>query len=224
MRSIKLKKILFIVIDIILFGTIVFNIFTSKIDFDTDCLIRFLATFFLCLFSILTISKNATNGVALAFSTMFSFFADYFLLFKNEYNSAGILLFILTQACFYAYINDLNFKKFSVFFIVIIGSFIIGSLLLLIFKEFNYFESIVALIYISVSILNLVMCFINKRKFDFITISILLLLICDINIGLDNITNIDLFNKLEWIFYVPSQFMLYLEISKSERLLLEGNK
>lgn len=142
---------------------------------------------------------NQVNKKAIL-ASLFTVIADYFLLFTNYY-VFGISCFIIVQYC---YMELLDYKTTNFFYILIL--FPLNPLI------------ITTTIYVILSISNLITSFklINHSKHHkYLFLTILFLLICDIFVSLTNINiqTFACFNKIIWIFYLPSQlFFVYSQI------------
>ena len=144
----------------------------------------------------------------LSISSFFTLLADYFLLLRNKNYIYGILSFIVVQLLYmhYLYINDCE-MKIDLRIIIFITYFAIAYVNNLL-TTFNVF----VLFYFSMLLGNFLSSITNKNL-KRISFGLFLFICCDICVGLFNVlpsgSLTHYISILIWIFYLPSQVLIY---------------
>lgn len=144
----------------------------------------------------------------LSISSFFTLLADYFLLLRNQNYIYGILSFIVVQLLYiyYLYINDCEMKidLRIIIFITYLAIAYVNNLL----TTFNVF----VLFYFSLLLGNFLSSITNKNL-KRMSLGLFLFICCDICVGLFNIlpsgSITHYISILVWIFYLPSQVLIY---------------
>lgn len=165
---------------------IIIYLYSNNLD---SSLIKWLAIFNNLIYIII---KSSSKYAIIA--VMFTFIADYFLIFTN-YKAIGVLCFIIVQ---YNYMKILSYSSITFIFPLIIiwhDPLIISSLA-----------------YIIISFNNLRHSFTKRHKSTssyHLFLAILSLACCDIFVALTNINILThpIFSLLIWVFYIPSQLL-----------------
>lgn len=193
--------VLFIILDMLSFGIVATNWIKYSI-------IVVLFSHSVCSFLIEhKQNKCSSQRIIITIALFFTMCADYFLLF-TECFSIGILCFILVQNV-YQYLIDLKIKEIKKQ-MDYKNFFLFGFLQVILFLLFSkWFLYITAGEYACFLFRNMFVSWHHQKKTGIIIpIAITLLFICDCNVMLANVTDYEVFWKLIWIFYVPSQFLL----------------
>ncbi len=243
MKNNKLFKIgkiiylsLFLALELFIYVSFMIDDWVKSI-LNNNSLIKYESIILINIFSItsfvLEILKDRKDGyskqsrldsIFVVIALIFTFVSDTFLLYLGKYFELGVSTFIVVQIMYFLrLIYSTNFTKNRIY--VSIGirviSFIICLIIMPFIDMFNYLN-IVTIFYF----INLVMNFIDSMistiilrhdKTRFITsliftIGLLLFIGCDINVGLSNL--IGKGGRLIWSFYLPSQILIVLSMSK----------
>ena len=150
----------------------------------------------------------------------FTLIADFFMTYLGKYYEISICFFIFVQLSYFILINYLYNKKYLnlmiKLYLIILGTLILIGLRL----QLLNLLAVIAVIYISLSIINIIYLIILKRKDKFsigFLIGLVLFLLCDISIGIMNLSTNNIvasfFDKIIWVFYGPSQIVLVNTLS-----------
>lgn len=221
----NLAIILFSFIQLILFVTVqatsgIFNTISS-----------FAVVVLCCLFVILYIEKSKDyifTQIALICTVM----ADLFLVVLQPMKQLPAMIFFsITQICYFLrlFFNTKSKKEKQIHIIIrAASSFLAIILTIVVLKAKADALSLVSMFYYANLIINIVFAFIHFKSSNLLAIGLLLFLCCDtivgINVLLDQyITSPSLQESINsilsslnwaWIFYVPSQTLLALSLTK----------
>ncbi|MBR2929621.1 MAG: hypothetical protein IKC32_00170 [Clostridia bacterium] len=157
---------------------------------------------------------------------LFTLAADYYLLVIDDKYEIGMLWFILAQLCYFAriYLSEER-KSVRIAHLVSRCGGILLSLLLpfLILGDGVDLLSVVSVVYFVNILLNAIFAFISFKRSPMLALGLLLFVACDIFVALANLGGyIKLggelylalksvgFNRIAWLFYVPSQTLIAL--------------
>lgn len=214
---------LFLNAEAILYIVILINMQRSFLPLPASPLLC-LASIFLCFLyalSWLLESDGFHEGCFfLNAALLFSFCADYFLIFTDLY-IAGLILFCFAQLSYFLLLKRSLMSA---------GRYILLFLLPVFLLNFFYplpidAELLLSLIYISLLCGNIRGAF--KRKSPWMGMGLILLLLCDLHVGIFNFANyipalssalsgwISASTFLIWLFYIPAQVSLSLMSSSA---------
>ena len=178
--------------------------------------------------------KSWKKGNIIArFALLFTLIADYFMTYLGTNYEISICFFILVQLSYFILINYLNKCKYLN--IMIMSYLIIVGTLILVGLKLNLIDllALIAVIYISISIINIIyLIILRKRNIFYVCflIGLVLFLLCDISIGIMNLATNEqvavFFDKIIWVFYGPSQIVLVntlQHVNKVEHFKYEKN-
>lgn len=186
----------------------------------------------LLLFGAVTLMwRQGKMKISLWLILLFSVFADYWLLFTNQYE-IGIAAFFVVQLLLFTQIH-VEFRhsmRFTSLLLVVIALFSVFTL-----QGILQLDGMVtmALLYFLLFSINVILSWsfyfrTNHQLGLFLCVGLTLFYCCDIQVGIHNsfgylITNPSLFDKLDawasvamWLFYLPGQIL----IAFHEQLLL----
>lgn len=209
-------KVLLIIFELLLLGMYLFpNVFDFGININ-DSLNLFLIIVLIFFTSFFYIKSWTKHEIIIRLAFLFTLVADYLMTYLEKHFELSICFFFLAQLSYFSLINLMTKCKYlksslflyllCVFILLIIGKFIYPLGLL----------EILAIIYISLSLTNIIYLIRIKKKNLFLycfLIGLILFFICDISIGLSkfniqNETIRDLVNFMIWGSYGPSQIIL----------------
>lgn len=183
-----------------------------------------------CAFSFLFFSKTPTYYFTQA-ALLATVFADYFLVVKGaEQKLVAMLFFSVTQLCYFGriYITDSLKKRRTLhIFLRVLLPLLTVLVTLLVLGQNADAVAAVSMFYFANLILNVIFAFALGEKPPLLAVGLLLFAFCDVFVGLSLIESyLPLaegsllwhlahpgFN-LAWIFYVPSQALLTLSLSR----------
>lgn len=184
-----------------------------------------------CLFCFLYFEKSkdyAFTQVALIFTTM----ADLFLVVIHPIKQLPAMIFFTgTQICYFLriYYNGKSKKEKSLHLILRASTSILGIVIsIIVLGKKTDAVSLISIFYYANLIVNIVFAFVQYKKSPLLAIGLLLFLCCDTLVGLDALLSYyittpnghqirnAIFGSLNWawIFYVPSQALIALSLSK----------
>ena len=195
--------------------------------FNPHNIIAYLSIVCCCAVGIFTfiLSKSKVN-FWLMLGLTFTLLADTFLVLIQSQQTLAMVLFSITQICYFMVLYDINQNKKLLQLNLALrgGLFIILSLvaILVLGSAFSLLVFI-SMFYFSNLFFNLIFSGINIKKSPLLFCGFLLFLLCDILIGLQVLTTIitvpalenilSYFNTyfdLAWVFYLPSQLLITL--------------
>lgn len=170
----------------------------------------------------LEIRKKTVQTRILCAALAFTIFADYFLLFTEDY-LPGLCSFCIVQI-FYMQLTDVRagIKKQRLWLRALIAAGVIVSVLPFLKSRLQTVELVAvaaAVFYAVLFICNIIQC-LRLRGFDRFTIGMLLFFMCDINVLLFNLPSfftlgegirffcLNIAAFLMWFFYLPSKIFI----------------
>lgn len=184
--------------------TILFVLFIVMDLFHTDSSVVKYTGIVLCFLYSLAI-RNTEGSIAF----LFTLFADYFLLLRNDSYLLGVLSFIIVQLIYARILFRGGCRLlFPVRVLMLVGAFLTLYLL----KMFDLLN-VAALFYYSLLLGNFISSLTNKENRT-LSAGLFLFLCCDICVGLFNLIQSGpvyaFASVMMWVFYLPSQVFLAL--------------
>ena len=188
-----------------------------------------------CLFTVLYIEKSK-DYVFTQIALLGTIMADLFLVVISPMKQLPAMIFFsITQICYFLrlYFNGKSEKEKKIHLITrLIASAIALVITVIVLKEKTDAVSLISMFYYANLIINIVFAFVQYKKSPLFAIGLLLFLGCDTLVGLnallnDYITSENakqvyemIFGSLNWawIFYVPSQALLALSLTKFNKI------
>ena len=219
----KVKRIIFIIIEAVIYATFVFSDFSSK----DSTPIKY-AGIVLCLIYAVLSLKNGKDHVFLCVAFVFTLVADWFLLVKNSDYVFGVAAFIVAQTVYFLRLVSLgvNVKRTIIDRLVVT----IAAIAVLFAANLADWLTVLVAIYFVALVANCVdsyALFKNGVKNKLFAIGLTLFILCDVSVGLNNFSAyfdvsaikwlIKAATYLMWIFYLPSQVLIDLS-GGAERL------
>ncbi len=228
----RLKKclpILFVAIELTLYFIILF------LDVEHLEIYCYLTVVFAFVFSLFFISNRKYNYLCML-GFMFTLVADFFLVVngKAEYKGIAMTSFFIVQVMYaiYIYLNIQSKKKLIIgLSIRLLFSALIPIITIMVLKDGVDYLAIVSMIYFINLFCNILDCVINIREMNLLLIALVLFMLCDVVTGLSvadglyfQIPATSIISKiinypfnLIWLFYVPSQVLIALNLHKKKQ-------
>ena len=203
----------------------------------TNIIVSYLVVVLCCLFAVLYFEKTkkyAFTQIALFCTIM----ADLFLVVIHPIMQLPAMIFFsITQICYFLrlYFNSKSEKEKRIHLSIRALSSVIAIIItIIVLKEKTDAVSIISMYYYANLIVNIVFAFVQYKSSKLFAIGLLLFLGCDTLVGINalvtqyitspnaqEICNA-IFGSLNWawIFYVPSQAMLALSLTKFEKKII----
>ena len=184
--------------------TVLFILFVAMDLFHTDSSYLKYIGIILCLLYSLAI-RNTEGSIAF----LFTLFADYFLLLRNDSYLLGVLSFIIVQLIY----TFILFHRGCHLLLPIRVILLAGALLILYLLKMFDLLNVAALFYFSLLLGNFISSLTNKENRT-LSAGLFLFLCCDICVGLFNLIQSGpvyaFASVMMWVFYLPSQIFLAL--------------
>lgn len=187
-------------------------------------------------------SLDKKHNLFIILALIFTVIADYFLVIRFEntrdlfHQSTGMTIFIGTQTCYFLFLlfscENKKLKNINIVSRIVLPLLVLIVALIVLKKNINYLI-IVALIYFSFIILNVIFAFIEYKKTNLLfAIGLVFFMLCDIVIGLtvafNGIIEVNhesfiykfVFSPFNftWLFYGISQILIPLSIAYNKNL------
>ena len=223
-KIIKILEKIFLIIELFIFGLyLIPEYFDLTIHYDNFKVLFFLIVV-IFLESFIYFRQWSKENLIVRIGFFFTLCADYLMTYLNKHYILSICFFFLAQLSYFILINFLFSKMYLISSIIsycclVVLLIVIGSIL----KVLDPL-SITAIIYISLSLTNIIYLIRIKNKTNSIKkflLGLILFLLCDLCIGLRNIglkdgMFIEIISECIWIFYAPSQMILVQTLSNIE--------
>ncbi len=201
---------------------------------NTNYTVSYLVVVLCCLFTFLYMEKSKDyvfTQIALVCTVM----ADLFLVAIHPIKQLPAMIFFSgTQICYFLrlYFNSRSEKEKRIHIILrAVASLISQIITIIVLRDKTDSVSLISMFYYANLIVNIVFAFVQYKKSPLFAIGLLLFLGCDTLVGLnallsDYITSPNaqqicdaIFGALNWawIFYVPSQALLALSLTKFKK-------
>ena len=213
---INVIKIIFAIIELFLLGTYLFpEIFDFGLNLD-DSLSLFLIIILVFITSFIHFKSWTKHEVIIRIAFLFTLIADFLMTYLDAYYELSICFFFLVQLSYFILINLLTKKQYLKSSLIVYGIVVSIVLVIGLFVYPLGLLEVLAIIYISLSFINILYLIRIKNKNSFLycfLIGLILFFICDICIGL---SNFNLQNKeledfiyfMIWASYGPSLIIL----------------
>lgn len=223
-KLIKKLENIFLIVELIIFGMyLIPEYFDVKVNYDNFKVLFFLIVV-IFLESFIYFRQWSKENLIVRIGFFFTLCADYLMTYLNKYYILSICFFFLTQLCYFILINCLFNKKYLKSSIISYGCVVVLLIVIASILELLEPLSLTAIIYISLSLTNIVYLIRIKNKTRSIKnflLGLVLFLLCDLCIGLRNVginegLFINLISDCIWLFYAPSQMVLVQTLSNIE--------
>ena len=229
----KTKKINFNLIRILIFLLIQTILFV--LVFTTQGIVNKVSSF-LCVvvpftFSLTFISKDLDKvytQVALFCTVM----ADLFLVvLEPQIRSLAMTFFFITQLCYSLRILRFYNKKIAFMIVYILAIVVVIIITIIVLKDRVDYLSVISMLYYTLLVCNVIFSCIKFKLFPLLAVGLILFLCCDTLIGLSEAIGSYIFVSqssflyiishtsfnLAWLFYIPSQTLLALSLTKKKQ-------
>lgn len=197
---------------------------------DTCDAVSYSAVVLACLFMLTNIAKTK-NYVLMQIGLICTVMADLFLVVLEPMEQLPAMIFFSgTQICYFLrlYFNQKSQKEKNIHLIIRAGVSVFAIILtIIVLKDGTDALSLVSMFYYANLILNVIVAFTQCKISILFPLGLLLFLCCDTVVGLRAMTDYiqiensselasSLFGTLNWawIFYVPSQSLIALSLTK----------
>lgn len=217
----KLINYLLIVIELFILGLyFIPEYFLVEVNYD-NFLVLFYYIVVIFIHSFIDFKEWSKGHILFRFAFLFTLCADYLMTYLGTYYELSIIFFFFAQLSYFLFINY-NFKcQYLKSSIIIYGSLVISLVIVALILKLINLLTIIAIIYFSLSLTNIVYLIRIKNKglinYLFL-LGLVLFLLCDTciglqNVGISNVKVTDILSDLVWIFYAPSQMVLVLTLT-----------
>ena len=225
----KNLPIVFVAIELCLYAIILF--FDVK-HLEIFCYLTIVLAF---IFSTFYLQEGKYNFICMI-AFIFTLISDFFLVVngKAEYKGIAMTSFLIVQLMYAIYIYLTIENKKNLVIGLSLRLTLMTVLLILTFvvlKSGSDYLAVVSIIYFANLICNIIDCIINIKKLHLLLIALVLFMLCDVITGLSvadglyfNIPATSIIAKiiyvpfnLIWLFYVPSQVLIALNLNKKKK-------
>lgn len=176
------------------------------------------ASIFLCFLFALIFSNKKSLGILSLFALLFTICADFILLYHTTYKVLAMVFFCTVQIFYFLIIFFQSSKKQKLLniylrFTVIL---ILEIVLALFYPNFDFLIAEVGF-YFPNLVISAIFAFFDFKQNKIFAIGLLLFILCDIFVGLGELGYSFGPANLAWIFYIPSQVLLALNVFNTNK-------
>lgn len=203
----------------------------------TNIIVSYSVVVLCCLFVTLYFEKTKKFAFTQA-ALFFTIMADLFLVALRPIQQLPAMIFFsITQICYFLrlYFNSKSEKEKHIHLIVrALASVISIIIAVIVLKRNTDAVSVISMFYYANLIVNIIFAFVQYKSSKLFAIGLLLFLGCDTLVGINALVTWYITSpnaqaisnaifgslNLAWIFYVPSQAMLALSLTKFEKRII----
>ena len=216
----KIKAVLFVVIQIILFPLIQIP------PADISALFSYISIILVAIFA-MTVRLKERDGHLVRLGIILTLVADFFLILCEDRMLEGVICFFFVQMCYFSYLlvreERVKLRVLNVIFRIALSIILIAVAAIVLGNDIGMLE-IASVLYYGNLLMNCIFAFTRFGEEKLFAIGLALFAMCDMCIGVDVLFDTYLnsnalsfifsypYANVSWIFYQPSQVLIALHL------------